>query len=71
MIELIPVSSSNISAIGYDESQNVLQIEFNNGRLYEYYGVPPYVFNELLGAGSKGTYANQNIYKNYLQNQLR
>lgn len=71
MIELIPVSSSNISAIGYDESQNILQIEFNNGRLYEYYAVPPYVFNEFLGASSKGTYANQNIYKNYSQSQLR
>lgn len=71
MIEMIPVNSSNISMIGYDESQNNLVIEFNNGRAYEYYGVPQYVFDEFLNAGSKGQYANQNIYKNYSQNKIR
>jgi hypothetical protein len=70
-MEMIPVSSSNIAAIGYDDGQSILVIEFNNGRAYEYYGVPSYVFDELLNAGSKGQYANQNIYKNYSQNQIR
>lgn len=70
-MEMIAVSSSNIAAIGYDESQNLLVIEFNNGRAYEYYGVAQYVFDEFLNAGSKGQYANQNIYKNYSQNQIR
>ncbi len=70
-MEMIPVSSSNIASIGYEENQNTLVIEFNNGRAYEYYGVPSYVFDEFLNAGSKGQYANQNIYKNYSQNQIR
>lgn len=70
-MEMIPVSSGNIAMIGYDESQSLLQIDFLNGRSYEYYSVPSYVFEELLNASSKGTYANQNIYKNYSQNQIR
>lgn len=70
-MEMIPVSSSNIAAIGFDETQNTLVIEFNNGRAYEYYGVPQYVFDEFSNAGSKGQYANQNIYKNYSQSQIR
>lgn len=70
-MEMIPVSSSNIAAIGYDEGQSVLVIEFNNGRAYEYYGVLSYIFDEFLNAGSKGQYANKNIYKNYSQNQIR
>lgn len=70
-MEMIPVSSSNIAAIGYDEGQSILVIEFNNGRAYEYYSVASYVFDELLNADSKGQYANQNIYKNYSQNQIR
>jgi hypothetical protein len=70
-MEMIPVSSSNIAAIGYEETQNTLVIEFNNGRAYEYYSVPQYVFDEFLNAGSKGQYANLNIYKNYSQSQIR
>lgn len=70
-MEMTPVSSSNIAAIGYDENQNTLIIEFNNGRAYEYYGVSQYVFDEFLNAGSKGQYANQNIYKNYSQSKIR
>lgn len=70
-MEMIPVSSSNIAMIGYDESQNTLVIEFNNAKAYEYYGVPLYVFDEFLNSGSKGQYANQNIYKNYSQSQIR
>lgn len=68
---MIPVSSSNIAAIGFDENKNILVIQFNNGKAYEYYGVPPYVFDEFLNSGSKGQYANQNIYKNYSQSQIR
>ena len=61
-MEMIPVSSSNIGAIGYDDNQSLLVIEFLNGSAYEYYSVPSYVFDEFLNSGSKGQYANQNIH---------
>ena len=69
-MEMIPVDSSNISAIGYDNENATLKIEFNNGRAYEYYNVPENEFNNLLNAGSKGQYANQYIYKTYSQSEV-
>lgn len=69
-MEMIPVDSSNISSIGYDNNTATLKIVFNNGRTYEYYSVPEYEFNNLLSAGSKGQYANQNIYKVYSQSEV-
>ena len=69
-MEMIPVESSNLAAVGYDISQAVLRIEFKNGRLYEYYDVPQHIYEELLSAESKGSYASQNIYKNYSQQRL-
>ena len=70
-MEMIPVQSSNISAIGYDDSNGTLVIEFTSGSAYEYYDVPQYEFDNLLNADSKGSYAHQNIYKNYRQNKIR
>lgn len=70
-MEMNYVESSNLRAVGYDACSAVLVIEFKDGSAYEYYGVPEYIFNELLGADSKGKYANQNIYKNYAQTKIR
>ena len=69
-MEMIPVDSSNISAIGYDSESATLKIEFIKGGAYEYYNVPEYEFNNLLNAGSKGQYANQHIYKVYTQSKV-
>ena len=38
------VVSSNIKSIGYDESAMVLEVEFNNGAVYQYYNVPLYIY---------------------------
>lgn len=35
-MEREPVVSSNIASIGYDENNNILEVEFNNGNVYEY-----------------------------------
>ena len=34
------VSSSNIASIGYDPDNQVLEIEFLSGAVYQYYDVP-------------------------------
>ena len=67
---MIPVSSSNIAAIGYDAERATLIIQFNSGRTYEYYNVPEYEYNNLMNASSKGQYANQNSYKVYSQSEI-
>ena len=55
-MDRVPVVSSNIAAIGYDEVEAILEIEFLSGAVYEYYGVPPEVFDDFLMSSSKGKY---------------
>lgn len=56
-----PVESSNISSIGYDEGSSTLEIEFNNGTVYQYFDVPESVYKGIMEAGSKGQYFAQHI----------
>lgn len=55
------VTSSNIASIGYDADSQTLEIEFLNGGVYQYFDVPQYVYQELMGASSHGQYLAQNI----------
>lgn len=70
-MEMISVSSSNLLKVGYDSISAVLQIEFKDGSVYEYYDVPQYEYDGLMSAESLGRYAHQNIYKKYRQNKIR
>lgn len=60
-MERIPVESSNIASIGYDEDTNTLEIEFHNGGVYQYFDVPFAVYDGLMEANSKGQYLAQQI----------
>ena len=62
-MQMIPVSSSDISSIGYEGSK--LHIRFHSGGLYAYYNVPLSVYNGLMSAGSKGRYFHANIKGRY------
>ena len=64
-MERIPVNSSNISSVGYDPDSQTLEIEFNNGGVYQYSGVPESVYDGMMGADSKGKYFHANINKTY------
>lgn len=55
------VTSSNIASIWYDEESLILEVEYLNGRIYQYSWVPKNDYNNLMGANSHGTYLNQYI----------
>jgi hypothetical protein len=59
------VQSSNLASIGYDATSKTLEIEFNNGDIYEYYNVPQSIHNSLMNASSHGTYFSANIRNSY------
>jgi tetratricopeptide (TPR) repeat protein len=59
--QLVPVSSSALRAVGYDDSRKILEIQFHNGAVYRYYGVPADVHRGLMGADSHGQYFDQHI----------
>jgi hypothetical protein len=64
-VKLQPVTSSNVQAIGYDAPTMVLHVEFKQGGTYEYVGVPPKTYNELLAAPSKGQFLHREIKPHY------
>ncbi len=51
-----PVVSSNIASIGYDQATQTLEVEFQNGSIYQYYNVPQGIFDEFDRSPSKGQF---------------
>lgn len=60
-IKMEPVTSSNISHIGYREEDQKLRVRFANGNTYEYAGVPATIAQSLMTADSVGGFFNKNI----------
>jgi len=58
---MIPVQSSNVTSIGYNEETETLRVAFQSGSIYEYYNVPPPIFEQFKSAPSIGSYLNRNI----------
>ena len=59
------VSSSCITEVGYDLSENTLAVRFHNGREYWYAGIPPETHQALLAATSIGGYFNAEVRDAY------
>ena len=59
------VSSSNLASVGYDAENQILEIEFNHGGVYQYYDVPQDEYDSLMSASSHGSYFYHNIRDNY------
>lgn len=55
------VSSSNISAIDYDEATQIMTVTFTAGSAYKYKNVPQSVVDSFVTAKSVGSYFFRNI----------
>ncbi len=60
-IPMLPINSSIAEAIGYDEEEQILQIEFNNGSVYQYYDVESETWEYFQKSPSKGLFYNSEI----------
>lgn len=63
--EMKPVTSSNISAVGYDEESKTLRVVFVKGYTYDYKKVPERVFEEMMNAESVGKYFHANVRSDF------
>ncbi len=52
------VESATLVAVGYDETREILQLEFRSRAVYRYFGVPVSVYAALVAVPSKGRYFN-------------
>jgi hypothetical protein len=59
------ISSSKIRAIGYDPKPQVLEVEFNDGRVMAYSGVSPEVHRRFMAAPSPVSFFDDKIADEY------
>jgi hypothetical protein len=64
-MEMIPVRSTAIRAVGYDQATQRMKIAFVEGHTYDFCRVPQHIFDGLLRAGSKGRYYDIHIRGRY------
>lgn len=62
---MLPVSSSNIDSIGYNEEHQEVYVRFLNNSLYVYKGVSKQEFENLRDAPSLGSYLHRNFKNVY------
>lgn len=63
-MNMIPVDSNNLAAVGYDQSSQTLVIQFHSGT-YKYTSVPKHIYDGLMSSSSKGKYHHANIKNDY------
>ena len=64
-MERNPVTSSNIRSVGYDEPSQTLEVEFDNGSIYQYYNVGSDLYAQFMAAPSKGQFLGAYIRRSY------
>jgi len=60
-MERIPVESSQIKSVGFNEDTLMMDVEFNSGSVYRYFNIDKSVFEEFIAAESVGKYFGANI----------
>jgi len=55
------VESTTMRTVGYDQTNQVLGVEFQSGAIYQYLDVRPAIHKELMASASKGRYFNREI----------
>ena len=65
------VVSTNLERVTYNMDEELLQVRFRSGGIYNYYGVPLAEYDELMTAPSAGKYFYHNIRMDYDYDMIR
>ena len=60
-IQRVPVDSGKLNSIGYDPNSRILEIQYDNGDVYQYYQVPQAAYSSMMHAEFAFGYFNYNI----------
>ncbi len=63
--DMLPIDSSVISHVDYDDIRQEMRIVFTSNSIYTYVGVTPDLYKEFLAAESKGIFFNTRIRDKY------
>lgn len=61
LLDGVAVQSRLLASMAYDHDQTILQLEFRDGTVYQYFLVPRQTYQNLLQADSKGAFFNRHI----------
>lgn len=70
LLERQSVKSRILRSVGYDDSTKILEIEFHTGLVYQYSGVPPKVFADLMHSGEIGKYFSEKVRPRFQTKQV-
>ena len=59
------VTSTNIVSVGYDEQNEILEVEFRDGAVYQYYNVNKQLYDQFMAAPSKGQFLAYQIKNSF------
>ena len=69
-LERQTVKSAILRSVGYDDSAKILEIEFHTGLVYQYAGVPPKVYADLIHSGEIGKYFSEKVRPRFRTKQV-
>jgi hypothetical protein len=70
LVERMPVKSRILRSVGYDDTTKNLEIEFQSGLVYQYLGVPPKVYTDLIRSGEIGKYFIDKVRNRFRTKQV-
>lgn len=62
-IKMFKVFSTNLVALGYDESHKILRVIFKGNSSYLYFNVEPEIWNLLNNSESKGKTLSESVIR--------
>ena len=65
------VNSGTIRSVGYDIREQVLEIEFTSGSIYQYSRVSPEIHRKLIAAPTIGSFFKNNIEEEFTAKRIR
>lgn len=66
-----PLASTALATAGYSKRLHIMEVEFCNGAIYRYFGVPAAVYRDFQSAESKTRYYDWHIKGQYRSLRLR
>jgi KTSC domain len=70
VVERQSVKSRILRSVGYDESTKILEIEFQTGLVYQYSGVTPKVYTDLMHSDEIGKYFSEKVRPRFQTKQV-
>lgn len=62
--------SSQVNCIRYFDDTKILEIDFKQNKVYQYFDVPETVYEAALSAESIGKFINQNVKNKFEYKQI-